>query len=669
MISLSRFRIKLRINAGFGVLIAIALSMAGVGGWELTTIGSEVGRLWSVSENASRNQQVVALSETMRRLTLRLKTAWDDATIAQYKEAQGKAAELLGAAAEATLSDDRRRLYNETADLLVTQQKAFGRLGELVAQMKRDREILFKQGDDLTASVATLVQAARDDGRPEVIARASDIETAVLLVSVVNWRFLATSDPKGLATFNDNLAKAGAAVQVLQDMPDVQLVRPLLSPVVASLGAYGTAFAALSQAMLSVDELFEKELRVSSQKIDELNEAARGSLASDLATTKGETDRVISGTVVTEGVIAGLGLLFGLTLAFFVGRGIVRPITGMTAAMAKLAGGDKSVEIPGRGDRDEIGEMAAAVDVFKQSMIRAEALAAEQKTEQERKERRQSAVERHITEFDAAVRRSLEVLASASTEMSATAQSMSATAEQTSKQATAVAVTSDQASANVRTIATASDEMSSSISEIGRQVEQSNQIARKAVDEAQRTGATMQELAEAAQKIGVVVELIQDIAAQTNLLALNATIEAARAGEAGKGFAVVASEVKSLANETGKATEEISGQINAIQSTAKLAVEAIKGIDATIGHISEISTSIASAMDQQDAATREIARNTQEAAKGTDEVSRNIGGVNQAATHTGTAARQVSGAAAKLGKQAETLRAEVESFLASIRAA
>ncbi|MGH7124645.1 MAG: hypothetical protein ACREFI_09760, partial [Stellaceae bacterium] len=213
----------MRINAGFGVLIAIALLMAAVGGWELTTIGREVGRLWSASEDASRNQQVVALSEKMRRLTLRLRTVWDEAAVAQYKEADGQAAELLGAAAQATFSEDHRRLYSETADLLAGQQKAFDRLSELVAQMKQDRVILFKVGDDLSTGVATLAQAARDDGRPEVIARSTDVEAAALLVGVANWRFLATSDPKGPETFNASLAKAGAAVQALQEMPDVQL--------------------------------------------------------------------------------------------------------------------------------------------------------------------------------------------------------------------------------------------------------------------------------------------------------------------------------------------------------------------------------------------------------------------------------------------------------------
>jgi methyl-accepting chemotaxis protein len=669
MLNLNRFRIKLRINAGFGALIAIALVLAALGGWGLTTISGDVGKLWAVSENAARNQQVVALSNNMRRLGLRLKTLSDDSVIAKFKEEHGQAADVLAAVGKATLLEDRRRLFKETADLLDQQQQVVDRLADLVAKMKQDRAALFTGGDQLSAAVAALVEAARGTGDAEVIARSTDVETAVLLVRVANWRFLATADPKGPATFGTNVEKANAAIDKLDKAAGAERVRAQLAPVKSSLKDYGTNFTALSGAMLASDELYEKEFRSASDKIDALNEQAHKSLAASLADTKSDTDRSVSSTMVMQAIVAGIGIVIGLALAFFVARSIVAPVTGMTAAMQKLADGDKSVEIPARGDKDEIGEMAAAVDVFKQNMIRADELAAEQKVEQEKKQGRQVAVEAYIAEFDGAVRRSLQVLASAATEMQATAQSMSATAEETSRQATAVAAAADQASANVQTVATASEEMSSSISEISRQVEQSTQIARKAVDEAHGTGETMHELAEAAQKIGVVVQLIQDIASQTNLLALNATIEAARAGEAGKGFAVVASEVKSLANQTGKATEEIAAQINAIQSAAQRAVGAIEGIDGTIGQISEISTSIASAMEEQGAATREIARNTQEAAKGTHEVSQNIGGVNQAASETGAAAQQVSDSSSELGKQAETLRTDVETFLEKIRVA
>jgi methyl-accepting chemotaxis protein len=368
-------------------------------------------------------------------------------------------------------------------------------------------------------------------------------------------------------------------------------------------------------------------------------------------------------------VLLAVGLALAGGIATLTGRSIVNPISGMTEAMKRLAAGDKTVAVPGSGRRDEIGDMAGAVLVFKENMIKAEQLGAEQRAEQQRKEQRQLAVEGFIEEFDRSVSGSLNMLASASTELQTTAQSMTATAEETQRQSAAVAAASEQASTNVQTVASAAEELSSSIAEISRQVSESTRIAAQAVDDAGRTNAQVQALAEAAQKIGDVVKLINDIAGQTNLLALNATIEAARAGEAGKGFAVVASEVKSLATQTAKATDDIAAQVKAIQTATGDSVQAIAGITATIGRVSEIATTIASAVEEQGAATQEIARNVQQASAGTGEVTSNIAGVSQAAGDTGAAATQVLGAAGELARQGETLRADVGKFLASIRAA
>jgi methyl-accepting chemotaxis protein len=375
----------------------------------------------------------------------------------------------------------------------------------------------------------------------------------------------------------------------------------------------------------------------------------------------------------TRGVLA-IGSLLGLAGAFaFLGWIAVfqtsRPLRAMTGLMERLAGGDLEVAVAGTDRGDEVGALARSLEVFKRNAIAARQLEAEQRAEQERKAERQQRIEADIAVFDQSVQELLKALAAAATEMQATAQGMSGVAEETNQQATTVAAASDQASANVQTVATASEELAASIAEITRQVTQAATVAGQALDETRRTDVTVQGLSDAAQKIGDVVALISDIASQTNLLALNATIEAARAGEAGKGFAVVASEVKSLATQTAKATEDITQQIGAIQGATKGAVDAIKNIGQTVAQVNEISTSIASAVQEQAAATGEITRNTQEAARGTQEVSANIAGVSQSAGATGAAAAQVSAASEELSRQAEILRTEVDRFLDRMRAA
>ena len=374
-------------------------------------------------------------------------------------------------------------------------------------------------------------------------------------------------------------------------------------------------------------------------------------------------------TVLIESAVFLLALVVGVVGVLAIRGRVVRPIHGIVAAMRVVADGRLDDEIPYRDRADEIGELAAALAVFKENAVEKLRLAVQEQQAQAQREKRQAAIEAAIRDFESAASGLLDAFAEAANRMTSTSASMSETAERTTQQATAVVKASDLTSMNVQTVAGATEELSASIGEISRQVTQSAAIAGRAVDEAKRTDTTVNGLTDAANRIGEVVQIIQDIASQTNLLALNATIEAARAGEAGKGFAVVAGEVKTLASQTSKATGDIAEQIAAIQNVAQEAVTAIRAIGGTIGEISGIATAIASAVEEQGAATSDIAANVQQASQSVQEVTTNIAGVSQAADQTGHAAHDVTVAAADITRQAGDLRNHVASFLERIRSA
>jgi methyl-accepting chemotaxis protein len=368
--------------------------------------------------------------------------------------------------------------------------------------------------------------------------------------------------------------------------------------------------------------------------------------------------------------LGGLTLIgSALFVWLYVGRSILRRIGLLQRSMQLLSNGDLDTEIYRTVQRDEIAAMANSLEVFRESMIKARALSADQDKDRVAKAERATRMEARIVEFEAAVRAALDGLQKSANSMQTTAERMSTTADQSSALVSAVASAAEETSANVQTVSSGTEELSSSITEIGRQVVTSAEIAKKAVEEAGQTDATMQGLADNASRISVVVDLIQTIASQTNLLALNATIEAARAGDAGRGFAVVASEVKSLASQTAKATDEIRSQIASMQQVTTSAVSAIRNIGQTIAEINDVTTAIAAAVEEQGAATREIARNIQHAAGGTSEVSSNIVGVSTASAQAGTAAGEVLSTSGTLRREADVLRSEIDAFLSNIRAA
>ena len=670
-------RLRTRIYAGFGALIMIGVGLAALGTTRLSDVGAQVTAMDKVAERTTIVDRVAQQLEAIRHGALHYRTYADESSLAAVRRSAAEATELLTQGAAAASSEVQRQLYDGVRDQVGAYGALVDRLVDGEARIALERRKLLAGGEALTAAADRLVVSADAARDPVISEAAAGVERALLLVGVANWRFLATRDPAGPGAFKTSRDGANAAIGKLDETAKASLscslsscaISGLIAPIQAGIDTYARSFDAVAASTFGNAALYDTEMAPLMDKMRTDIEQVRESLHAAFASTERESDRMVAGATRLQMIITGLSLLIGTALAFLIGRRIVKPLTGMTTTMAKLARGDLSAEVPARDATDEIGDMARAVEVFKLNMIKAGDLAAEQSREQSRKAARQQAIDACIAGFDSSVRSLLELLAAAATEMRATAESMSATADQTNRQAGAVTAAAAQASANVRTVAAATEEMASSTGEITRRIADSTRIAAKAVDAASVTDEKVQGLAAAAQKIGEIIAIISGVANQTNLLALNATIEAARAGAAGKGFAVVASEVKTLASLTNQATEEIRSQVQAIQIATREAIDAIKAIGSTIGEIDQISTAIAAAMEEQSATTGEITRNTQEAARGTQEVSLNIGGVSQGASATGTAASRVLTGAGTLADRANALRAEVNGFLDKIRAA
>ncbi|WGR69479.1 MULTISPECIES: HAMP domain-containing methyl-accepting chemotaxis protein [unclassified Bradyrhizobium] len=665
-----RLGIRGRLYAGFAALAVVGLTMAVVAVWNLRAVQDQVARQSALSDSTARVLEISTHLQAIQRANLRYIYDANEPAMREAAEREAAAIELLQVGAKGTLSEERRKLYNGLIDDIAKMRSLRDNLGDAVNEARTGKASLLPSGDELTVKMGKLVDAARASADEDTAALVADLESRILLVQIANWRFLALRDTKGPANFRTNADRAAQRLAAIEKGSPPAELRAALAPVKTSLGIYKSAFETTSAAMLQADEIYHNNLApLIVESIGKLK-LAETTLKTDYRDSRANAEAVIAGTTSVQEIAGGLAILFGAIVAFLIARSIVGPLTSMTRAMGLLAGGDLEVEVPGRGKADEIGDMAKAIQVFKDSMVETERLRREQaEFEARQAEQRKADMVKLAGQFERAVGEIVDTVSSASGELEASAGTLTATASRAQDLSTEVAAASQEASANVQAVASATEELSSSVSEIARQVQESARIAGEAVSQAIRTNERVGELSKAAARIGDVVELISTIAGQTNLLALNATIEAARAGEAGRGFAVVASEVKALAEQTAKATGEIAQQVSGIQTATEESVGSIREISDTIERLSEISSAVAAAVEEQGAATQEISRNVQQAAHGTQRVSTNIGDVQRGASETGSASSQVLSAARSLSADSSRLKLEVSKFLNSVHAA
>jgi methyl-accepting chemotaxis protein len=662
--------VKARIVLGFAVVLALLITTTIANLTLVSGIGSDFDQFQS---GLSRKSQAIDIDLVMQKVRVRvnqwLRSPGNPTFAKSADELLAKDLALMAEAAKSVKTDKEKQTLAEMDVALKAYIESWHVTQGLHAQeAKIYEERVIAPSAGIRANLAKL----RDDdvldrATSRLIAEARDDFMASESLAFQFRSGLKQSDADQLnRAITHALAALETAVPEVKNTDNSDLLKKTAQAVGAWRDAFGEAVKVAQARMARLATWTTKEGEVMAAGSDVLR--IEGTKATD------ESQAIVVATISRVSlyllIMSAAIVLMGIAVSWSLARSITGPIVNMVDVLEKLAANDRTIEITGTGRRDEIGQMAKAAQVFKDNMFESDRLRGERvEADRQIAAQRRADMSRLAGDFEAAVGKIIETVSTASNELEGSADTLTTTAARAQELTTIVAGASEEASANVQSVASATEQMSSSVDEISRQVQESANIAGEAVDQARKTNEHVAQLASAALRIGDVVELINTIAGQTNLLALNATIEAARAGDAGRGFAVVASEVKALAEQTAKATGEISQQISGIQAATNDSVQAIKTIDGTIGRMSEICSTIASAVQQQGATTREISRNVHKAAQGTKEVSANITDVQHGAVQTGTASAEVLSAARSLSSESNRLKLELDKFLNTVRAA
>ncbi len=656
-----------RIRLGFAALVLIGLVESGVSALRARMVDA---RFTETSDLFNQKERLVSARRAVIKLLVfetRFRLVGDRTTQDAMKTALAPATALVADARTHARSDSDRTILSDLEKSLEAHRGHIDQFARITRSADAARMQLLSVGEQLSVAANELIAAPDADAPMDQLYAVHLIDRKIQLMRQASLQFLAARDGERIRLFS--LTAKSLETVMATSKPMLGEHASLLPPILSMVGEYRSVFIGWAEAALEADRLYSTQIQPEIDNaetiLSKLNDAFSKTYAEmrDAALAESEADTNIAFAVAFGSLIAGL------ILALTTVRCVIPPLRACTASMQRLVDGDHETEIPQAERRDEMGTMARMLVIFRSNAIRADGLAHAEQLTQETSVRRTNLLKTLIENFEISVNATIGQLTMASSTMEETARDLASTAEQANSQSLSASSAADQTSTSVQTVASAAEQLTASIHEISRQVSRSATVAQRALAGAQHTDTTVQRLALGAHEIGEVVQLISQIAAQTNLLALNATIEAARAGDAGKGFAVVAGEVKLLASQTAHATQQISIQINAIQTATKDAVREIGEIGAIISEIHQIGATVAVAMEQQGAATAEIARSVDQAAQGTQNVSQNMSEVRHAASRTGSAAEELYAVAADVSRQSAALSLEISGFTNGVKAA